>query len=70
MYGESDAKPKLLNAFTSSEYIEIDSSGKYLLTEKKISQYRISVTAVCIVLIVLLILSAIYIFVKKRYWFW
>ena len=41
-----------------------------LLTEKKIPQYRISVTAVCIVLIVLLILSAIYIFVKKRYWFW
>ena len=70
MYNEDNENPRMVNAFTSSGKIEIDSNGKYFITDKKISQHKISVTAVCVVLIILIVLSGVYIFVKKRYWFW
>lgn len=70
MYNEDNENPRMVNAFTSSGQIEIDSNGKYFITDKKISQHKISVTAVCVVLIILIMLSGVYIFVKKRYWFW
>lgn len=50
--------------------VKISSTGKYLITNKKMERFKINVILILGSLGVFLILSLIYIFTKKRYWFW
>lgn len=48
----------------------LDTEGKYLVTEKKLSNIKGSIVAFVIACIVIIILIVVYIAVKKQYWFW
>lgn len=54
----------------SNNVIKINSVGKYLLTEKDMNRFKINIVWVLGAAGVILILSLIYIFTKKKYWFW
>ncbi len=54
----------------TSERITIDTTGKYLLTDEKISTAKIGIIIVVVLSIGILIASGVYIGVKKKYWFW
>lgn len=58
-----------LNAL-SNNVIKISSVGKYLLTEKNMNKFKINIVWVLSAAGVILLMSLIYIFTKKKYWFW
>ena len=58
-----------LNAL-SNNVIKISSVGKYLLTEKNMNKFKINIVWVLGAAGVILLMSLIYIFTKKKYWFW
>lgn len=69
LYNKSKEKYELLNG-QEMTVLQLDTEGKYLISEKKLANGKggqlISVFAV----VVILILSGVYIAVKKQYWFW
>lgn len=68
-YNNSKKKYEQLNV-NNTKKIEIDLEGKYLLTNKKIIQHKISIiitTGVCLLTAILLFF---YVLLKKKYWFW
>lgn len=50
--------------------LNIDTAGKYLVTSKPLSSFRVHVILIVAGGLVLLIGVGIYIVVKKKYWFW
>lgn len=60
---------QMLNTL-SNNTIKISSIGKYLLTEKNMNKFKINVVWVLGAVGVILLMSLIYIFSKKKYWFW
>ena len=60
---------QMLNTL-SNNTIKISSIGKYLLTEKNMNKIKINVVWVLGAAGLILLMSLIYIFTKKKYWFW
>ena len=60
---------QMLNTL-SNNTIKISSIGKYLLTEKNMNKIKINVVWVLGAAGFILLMSLIYIFTKKKYWFW
>ncbi len=50
--------------------IRIDTAGKYMLTEKKLNGISLSLLVVLGFATIVIILSGVYIVVKKKHWFW
>ena len=66
---ESTQEYYKLNALSNKEF-RINSIGKYLVSIKEINHFRINVIWILSTVGVILFLSIIFIFTKKRYWFW
>ncbi|HRU99694.1 MAG TPA: Ig-like domain-containing protein [Ruminococcus sp.] len=60
---------QMLNTL-SNNTIKISSVGEYLLTEKNMNKFKINIVWVLGAAGVILLMSLIYIFTKKKYWFW
>lgn len=58
-----------LNALSNNVF-KISSVGKYLLSTKDMNRFKINIIWILGGIGVILILSIIYIFTKKKYWFW
>lgn len=69
LYNESKDKYELLTEL-DVDSMELDTAGKYLVTEKKLQNgYRGWIIFV-LAMVVVVILSGVYVGVKKKYWFW
>ena len=69
LYNENKEKYDLLQTDSLSE-LKLDTAGKYLITEKKLSNLSISFIIVIIAVVIVSGLAGTYIIVKKKYWFW
>lgn len=69
LYNLSKKKYELLS-MQDSHKIVIDKEGKYLLTEEKISMFRLNNGMLGGAFGGLLVLTVIFVGVKRRYWFW
>jgi uncharacterized protein YjdB len=69
LYNEAKDKYQRLKA-KDFENINLDVTGKYLLTQDKINTVSISVIVIILVVFIILGLVIAYIAVKKQYWFW
>lgn len=69
LYNKSKGKYELLQE-KDITLMELDTEGKYLVTEKKLSSGRISLVAFIVAVVFVVILLVVYIATKKRYWFW
>ncbi|MFZ7122023.1 MAG: Ig-like domain-containing protein [Eubacteriaceae bacterium] len=70
LYNTQKDKYELLNTKIEKGQVLIDITGAYQITNKKISAFRLSIIVVIILIICFLILIGVYIFVKKKHWFW
>ena len=70
IYNDNENKYELINSLTSTDSLEIDYSGTYLITHDKIKEFKINVLIISIAGGSILILIVIYIFIKRKYWFW
>ena len=70
LYNEKKEKYELLNTKIEEGELSIDITGVYKITEKKISSFKLNIIVVILVIICFLILIGVYIFVKKKHWFW
>lgn len=50
--------------------LELDTEGKYLVTEKKLPDGKGGFIIIIFAVVIILILLAVYVVMKKRYWFW
>lgn len=50
--------------------LSIDTAGKYLMTSKPLSGFRVNVLLVAVGILAIVIGAGVYIGVKKQYWFW
>ncbi len=50
--------------------LQLDKEGKYLITERKLTERKGSIVALIAAIVIVIILLGVYIGVKKRYWFW
>ena len=69
LYNESKEVYERVDVGTSDEMV-LSSPGTYLITNKKIRKDRMPVLYVAVAVAVLLIGGGVYIWQKKRYWFW
>lgn len=69
MYDENKDEYIRLNNLNNNS-IRISSAGCYLLTMQKMDGYRFNAIYILIVIGIILVLSLIYIFTRKKYWFW
>lgn len=60
---------KRINSLSNNEF-KINSYGEYLLSTKKINKFKINVVWILGGVGIILIMFIIYIFSKKKYWFW
>lgn len=58
-----------LNSLSNNGF-KINSTGKYLLSTEKIDNFKFNIIWLLGGIAAILILSIIYIFIKKKYWFW
>lgn len=70
IYNDSESEYEMVNSLLSKDSIEVDYNGKYLLTNNKIRRFKVNVIIISIAGGIILILTGIYIFIKKRYLFW
>lgn len=59
-----------LNALSGDNTFSINSAGDYLLTTERAESFRISIVWVLGAAGVILFMSVVYIFTKRKYWFW
>lgn len=69
LYNESKSRYELLDQ-KEMNILKLDSAGKYLITEKKLGNQAGKAAVVLLTATVFLGLAAVYIFAKKKYWFW
>ncbi|MDD6069929.1 MAG: hypothetical protein PUC12_03840, partial [Clostridiales bacterium] len=50
--------------------MQLDTEGKYLVTEKKLPGGRGGLAILILAVGIVIILLGVYVAVKKRYWFW
>lgn len=63
-------KYELLSTNIDKGELEIDTAGQYLVTDKKTSPITLNPIYIAIALVCVITLIGVYIFVKKKYWFW
>ena len=59
-----------LNALSGDNTFSINSAGDYLLTTERAESFRINIVWVLGAAGVILVMSVVYIFTKRKYWFW
>lgn len=59
-----------LNALSGDNTFSINSAGDYLLTTERAESFRINIVWVLGAAGVILLMSVVYIFTKRKYWFW
>ena len=59
-----------LNALSGDNTFSINSAGDYLLTTERAESFRINIVWVLGAAGVILAMSVVYIFTKRKYWFW
>lgn len=69
LYNEAKNKYELINQ-SDIHRLELDSAGKYLITNKKIKGTGIKFIVVLIAIFIVIAMIVAYILTKKRYWFW
>lgn len=70
IYNNAEGKYEPLNSLISTNSLEIDYSGKYLITNNKLKEFKINILVISVAGSLILVLTGIYIFIKKKYWFW
>lgn len=70
LYNPSKEKYEILNTKFEEGQIELDITGKYMITEKKISRFTFNILFIGIGLLALIGCILAYIIIKKKYWFW
>ena len=70
LFNTSKDKFELLNGSLNQGNIEVDLPGEYLLTEKKLTTLNINILFVLVFVLALLVVGGVYVFVKKKHWFW
>lgn len=69
LYNETQGKYRLIKNSNLKD-LDLNSNGKYMLTNSKVIYSRFPWAVIIIVSTILLVLSIIYIIFKRRYWFW
>ena len=69
LYNEATGQWQYLNSYADG-VVTTDTAGRYLLTNETLTFVQMNVYALAGAGVVLLAIVAVYIFVKKRYWFW
>ena len=69
LYNSSKNKYELLKE-QDVYAMELDTAGKYLIAERKLSSGRLRISVIAATGLLLVILLGVYIGVKKQYWFW
>ena len=59
-----------LNSLSGDNTFSINSAGDYLLTTERAESFRINIVWVLGAAGVILLMSVVYIFTKRKYWFW
>jgi uncharacterized protein YjdB len=70
LYNEAKKKYEVINNAIELGTINVDIGGKYLIAEKEISFFRINLLLIIIGAICFIAIIVVYIFTKKKYWFW
>ncbi|MDQ2086707.1 Ig-like domain-containing protein [Herbivorax sp. ANBcel31] len=70
LFNEAKNQYELLNNLLDQGIIETNVAGKYLLTEKKLNTLGINISFIILAFISIISVIAVYIFTKKKYWFW
>lgn len=69
LYNTSKKKYELLKGQEAAS-MQLDTEGKYLVTEKKLPGSRGGLVILILAVGIVIILLGVYVAVKKRYWFW
>lgn len=69
LYNTSKGKYELLKGQDTTA-LQLDTEGRYLITDKKLSDGKASMAVLIVAGIVVIIMLGVYIAVKKQYWFW
>ena len=69
LYNKGKEKYEFLKTVDENA-LELDTEGNYLLTEQKLSSGKIRMIVFIIAGVLLIVLTGVYIGVKKQYWFW
>lgn len=69
VYNTSEGKYELLKGQDINS-LQLDKEGKYLITERKLTERKGSIVALIAAIVIVIILLGVYIGVKKQYWFW
>lgn len=69
LYNTSKGKYELLKGQDTTA-LQLDTEGRYLITDKKLSDGKASMAVLIVAGIVVIIMLGAYIAVKKQYWFW
>lgn len=69
LFNTSKEKYQLLE-MQSLNNLHITQPGKYLLSKEKIKDYKVKRAVFAGSVVVLMVISGIYIVIKKKYWFW
>lgn len=70
LFNDIKSKYELLSGSFDQGIIYVDTPGEYLITEKKITTLNINYIFIGIIMFVIVTLSGVYVFVKKKHWFW
>ena len=70
LYLLNNNKYVIVNSLDSNNKFEIDINGTYLLTQKQISQFKLNIWLIVVVVSVIIVLAIVYICLKKKYLFW
>lgn len=69
LYNDATKKYQKLDIKDISK-LNLNEAGKYLITEKKLSNLKVSLIVVAIVGFIVIISFGVYIAINKKYWFW
>ena len=70
LYNEAKGKYEIINNAIESGTIKVDIGGKYLITEREQTFFKINLLVIIIGGFSLVAIIVVYIFTKKKYWFW
>ena len=70
LYNNNKNKYEEIKSLISKNTIEVDYNGQYLLTIKKLQGFKFNFIIIFSAIMIILIMCGIYIFIKKKYWFW
>ncbi len=70
LYNEGKDKFEVLNTNIKQGQVKIDLTGKYMITEKKITSFHWNFIVIGLAVVCLIAGVIVYICVTKKYWFW